>query len=159
MEGEFKSRPSASIVLVTHCPPINLRLSPPLCQLPHWHQNIFIELYYVFPPLWITALRRWRGLHNSMKLWAMPMQGHPRQTGHIGKFWQNVVQWRREWQATPVFLWWESHEQYEKAKRYETWEDETPRLGVQHGKGKSRGQLLLIAPERMKHLGQSGNDP
>jgi len=34
-----------------------------------------------------------------------------------------------------------------------------PRLeGVQHVKGKSGGQLL-IAPERMKHLGQRGNDP
>ena len=33
-----------------------------------------------------------------------------------------------------------------------------PRLeGVQHVKGKSRGQLL-IAPERIKLLGQSGND-
>ena len=30
--------------------------------------------------------------------------------------------------------------------------------GVQHAKEKSGGQLL-IAPERMKHLGQSGNDP
>ena len=27
-----------------------------------------------------------------------------------------VVHWRREWQATSVFLPWEPHEQYEKAK-------------------------------------------
>ena len=32
-------------------------------------------------------------------------------------FWQNVVHWRREWQTTSVFLPWEPHEQYEKAKR------------------------------------------
>ena len=47
------------------------------------------------------------------------MQGHPRQTGHSGEFWQNVVH-RKEWQLTPVFLPQKSHEQYEKAKRYDT---------------------------------------
>ena len=26
----------------------------------------------IIPPSWITALPWWRGLHNSMKLWAMP---------------------------------------------------------------------------------------
>ena len=31
--------------------------------------------------------------------------------------WQNVVHWRREWQTTSVFLPWEPHEQYEKAKK------------------------------------------
>ena len=31
-------------------------------------------------------------------------------------FWQNVVHWKREWQTTSVFLPWEPHEQYEKAK-------------------------------------------
>ena len=31
-----------------------------------------------------------------------------------------VVHWRREWQTTSVFLSWESHEQYEMAKRYDT---------------------------------------
>ena len=30
--------------------------------------------------------------------------------------WLNVVHWRREWQTTSVFLPWEPHEQYEKAK-------------------------------------------
>ena len=37
--------------------------------------------------------------------------------------WQNMVQWvqwRREWQTTQVFLPWEPHEQYEKAKNYDT---------------------------------------
>ena len=34
--------------------------------------------------------------------------------------WQNVVHWRREWQTTSIFLFWEPHEQYEKAKRYNT---------------------------------------
>ena len=30
--------------------------------------------------------------------------------------WQNVAHWRREWPTTSVFLPWEPHEQYEKAK-------------------------------------------
>ena len=41
-------------------------------------------------------------------------------------FIQNVVQWRREWQTTSVFLPREPYEQYEKAKRYDT-EVWTPR--------------------------------
>ena len=38
---------------------------------------------------------------------------------HGGEFWQNSVHWRREWQTTSVFLYWEPHEEYEKAKRYD----------------------------------------
>ena len=53
-------------------------------------------------------------LSNSMKLWAMLCKAT--QDGHGGDFWQNVVHWRREQQATSVFLPWEHHEQYEKAK-------------------------------------------
>ena len=44
-----------------------------------------------------------------------------------GEIWQNVVNWRREWQTTSVFLPWEHHEQYEKAKWYNT-ERETPQV-------------------------------
>ena len=44
------------------------------------------------------------------------MWGQPKWVGHGGEVWQNVVQWRREWQTTSVFLLWELHEQYEKAK-------------------------------------------
>ena len=47
-------------------------------------------------------------------------KGHPERMGQDREFWQNVVHWRREWQATSVFLPWEPHEQYEKAKRYDT---------------------------------------
>ena len=36
--------------------------------------------------------------------------------------------WRREWQTTSVFLPWEPHEQYTKAKRYDT-ERWTPQIG------------------------------
>ena len=31
-----------------------------------------------------------------------------------------MIRWRREWQTNSVFLPWEPHEQYEKAKRYNT---------------------------------------
>ena len=55
-------------------------------------------------------------LSNSMKL-SHAMWGHPRRTSHGGEVWENVVHWRREWQTTSVFLPWEPHEQYEKAKR------------------------------------------
>ena len=51
-------------------------------------------------------------LSNSVKL----SHAHPRWAGHGGEVWQNVVHWRREWQTTSVFLPWEPHEQYEKAK-------------------------------------------
>ena len=55
--------------------------------------------------------------------------------GHGGEFWQNVVCWRREWQTTSVFLPWDPHEQYEKAKRYDT-KDELPRsIGAQYATG------------------------
>ena len=36
--------------------------------------------------------------------------------GYLLQYWLNVVHWRREWQTTSVFLPWEPHEQYEKAK-------------------------------------------
>ena len=61
--------------------------------------------------------------------------GHPRRTGHGGEFWQNVVHCRREWQTTSVFLPWEPHEQYEKAKRYDN-EIELPRsVAAQYATG------------------------
>ena len=64
-------------------------------------------------------------LHSSPLWW----QGHPRRMGHCGEFWQNVVHWRREWQTTSVFLPWDPHEQYEKAKRCDTerWTPRPPR--------------------------------
>ena len=39
------------------------------------------------------------------------MQGHPGQTRHTEEFWQNVVNWRRTWQPTPVFSLGEPHGQ------------------------------------------------
>ena len=62
-----------------------------------------------------------------MKLWAMPCRD-TQDRGHGGEFWQNMVHCGREWQTTSVFLPWESHEQHEKAKRYDT-ERWTPQVG------------------------------
>ena len=72
----------------------------------HWNHN---HRKLVSLITWTTA---WS---NTMKL-SHAMWGHPRQAGHGGEVWQNVVHWRREWQTTSVFLPWESHERYEKAK-------------------------------------------
>ena len=65
--------------------------------------------------------------------------GHPRQTGHGGEVWQNVVHWRREWQTTSVFLPWEPYKQYEKAKNM-ILKDELPRpVGAQYATGDQWG--------------------
>ena len=59
---------------------------------------------------------------------------HPRWPSRGGEVWQNVVHWRREWQTTSVFLPWEPHEQYKKAKR--TLKDELIRsAGAQNATG------------------------
>ena len=63
----------------------------------------------------VNLITRTTALSNSMKL-SHALWGHPRQAGHGGEVWQNVVHWRREWQTTSIFLPWEPHEQYEKAK-------------------------------------------
>ena len=58
--------------------------------------------------------------------------GYPRWTGHGGEFWQKMVHWRREWQTTSVFLFWEPHEQYERQKDRPL-KDELPRsVGAQY---------------------------
>ena len=93
-------------------------------------------------------------LSYSMKL-SHAMWGHPRLEGHGGEVWLNVFHWRREWWTTSVFLPWEPHEQYDKAK----WEDTergTPQVG--------RCPILLleisgeITSERMKRWSQSKNN-
>ena len=56
-----------------------------------------------------------RSCRDSVKL-SHPMWGHPRWRGHSREVWQNMVHWRKEWQTTSVFLPWEPHERYKKAK-------------------------------------------
>ena len=55
-------------------------------------------------------------------------------------------------QTTPVLLAQEPHEQYEKAKRYDT------RTGVLQLSNMLLGRSREITPKRMKRLGQSRND-
>ena len=62
-------------------------------------------------------------------------QGHPGWTAQSGKFWQNMVRWRREWQTPPVFLPQEPHGQHKKAKRYDTEEEPHRSEGVQCATG------------------------
>ena len=63
---------------------------------------------------------------------------------------ENVVHWRREQQTTSVFLPCESHEQNEKAKRYDTY----PRLvGAQYATGDQWRNNF----KRMKGWSQSKN--
>jgi len=87
------------------------------------------------------------------------MQGHPGKVGHSGEFWQNMVHRRTEWQTTPVFLPWESHEQYEKTKTYDTakWAP-CPGQKVSNILLEKSEEQLQIATERMKHLGQNSNN-
>ena len=61
--------------------------------------------------------------------------GHPGRAGHGGEVWQHVVHWRREQQTISVFLPWEPHEQYEKAKD-RILKEELPRsVGAQYATG------------------------
>ena len=88
-------------------------------------REICEEPHSVAGALTNTSLRPWSllkdftrttVLSNSVKL-SHAVWGYPGWTGHGGEVWQNVVHWRREWQTSSVFLSWEPHDQYEKAKR------------------------------------------
>ena len=97
-----------------------------------------------------------RGLALLNEATSYAVQGHPRQTGQSEEFWQNVVPWRKGWQITPVFLPQKPHEQYKKRQNIWHQKRSSPRSeGVPLGKSREQ---LLIAPERMKVLGQSRND-
>ena len=84
------------------------------------------------------------------------IQGHPRWRHQSREFWQNVVHWRREWQTTSVFLPWETHEQYEKANRYDTGRWVSPPGGQVFNTLLAKSGEK--APERMTRLSQSRND-
>ena len=108
-------------------------------------------------PSWISALSCWRGLCNDEAM-SHAVYGHPRQRGHSGEFWQNVIHWRRKWQTTSVYLPWEPHELYKRTKKLLYLKMSPPDLKMPNMLlGKNRGELL-IATESMKRLGQSGND-
>ena len=70
---------------------------------------------------------------------------------------KNVVHWRREWQTTSVFLPWEPHEQYGKAKRYDTPRSVGTQYFIEYYLFSSE-KTEEIAPERMKIQSQSKNN-
>ena len=98
-------------------------------------------------PSWITALSWRKGLQNSMKLWGMLWKAT--QDGQVIVVSSDKMGSTGRGNGKP--LQYTSHENsmYKKANRYDNkrWAP----------LGKSGGQLL-IAPERMKQLGQSRND-
>ena len=79
-----------------------------------WKYQFLGALPSLWSPSWITALWWQRGLHNSMKLCPA---GRATQDGWVivESFEKNMIHWRREWQTTPVYLSWESHELNKKA--------------------------------------------
>ena len=63
---------------------------------------------------------QWNSWANETQRNYEPSCAGPPKTGHSGEFWKEVIHWRRKWQTTSVFLLGKTHEQYEKAKRYDT---------------------------------------
>ena len=78
------------------------------------------------------------------------IQGHPRWTSHTDEFYGPLED---EMEPTPVFLPRESHEQHEKAKDMKAEVQPSRSEGVQYATVEE--QKAIIAPERMKRLGQS----
>ena len=89
-----------------------------------------------------------QALSNSMKLWAMPCKATERMDDGE-ELWQNMVHWRREWQTTSVFLPWEVHEEYEKAKRYDT-ERWTPQVNGDQWRNSS-GKNEEVEPKQKQY--------
>ena len=68
----------------------------------------------------LTKMITWTTtLSKSIEIWTVPNRANPRQMGHGGEFWQNVVYWRREWQPTSVFMLWNSMNSMKGQKRYD----------------------------------------
>ena len=65
---------------------------------------------------WFFSLNKDQQWDNQSAQHALQLHGAAE--GHVllVRAWQNMVCWRREQQTTSVFLPWEPHEQYEKAK-------------------------------------------
>ena len=108
-------------------------------------------------PSWITAWSWWRGLHNSMKLWAMLCRAT--QDRRVVMKSSDKMWYTGEGNGKPLkYIWGENPRNCIKKHKGMTLKDEPSRLiGVLYATRKSKGQWL-IAPERMKWLDQSGND-
>ena len=115
--------------------------------------------FYILPGmlLKITALSWWRGLRNSMKLWVHTLQVVTQDR------WVIMKSSHKTWftgggNGKPLkYSCWENFmNSMKRQKGYDTGSPPGQKVSSVL-MGKSRGQLL-IAPERMKHLGQSRNN-
>ena len=106
-------------------------------------------------PSWITALSWWRGLPNSMKLWAMPCRAT--QDGRVIVESSDKTWFTGEGNGKSLqYSCFENPMDSMKRQKEVTPEDEPPRLdSVQYATGEEQ---RAIAPARMKWLGQSRND-
>ena len=132
----------------------------------HYIQHTHIQMpsplinegqYSASPPSQITALSWQRGLHNSMKLWAMTCRTTQDEQVTVegsDKTWST-----KEGKSKPLqYSCLENPMNSMKRQRYDTGRWRPPGCKVSNMlPEKSRGQLL-IAPERMKQLDQRGND-
>ena len=92
------------------------------------------------PPSRISALWWWRGLCNSMRLWAMLYRA-TQDPDHSKDFWQNVIHWRKGWQNTP-YTCCKNLMNCIKCQKDMTPKDESPRSeGIQYVPGKERRRI------------------
>ena len=87
----------------------------PLCPWDFLGKNTGVGCHFLLQRVFPTQGSNLGLPHCRQTLYCLSHQG-----SHCREFWQNVVYWRRDWQTTSVFLPWEPHEEYEKAKRYDT---------------------------------------
>ena len=80
----------------------------------------------------------WSELHNSVKLWAIICRTTQDRWIIVKSSDKTVARWRKKWQPTPIFLTGEPHEQYEKAKRYDTRRESPRSEGVQYATGEKQ---------------------
>ena len=93
-------------------------------------------------------------MSNSMKL-SLAVWGHPRQTGHGGEVWQNVVHWRRGMENRFVILALITPQTVCKGKMIGHWKMDSPGPKVPNMLLEISGE---ITPERMKGWSQSKNN-
>ena len=123
--------------------------------------EVFIEVSYIWWLLWCCPLHGSQpccGEGTCVTQWAYEpcCAGPPKTDGSLWRVLTKCGPPRRKWQITPVFL---LREPTNHMKRHKdmTLEDDPPGWKVSNKLlGKSKGQLLL-APEKRKLQGQSGN--
>ena len=93
-------------------------------------QNILLKIFYIFEvdkKCFLTSITFMVWLLAELFSFFFKKKNNVQNSNNL-LLAANVVHWRREWQTTSLFLPWEPHEQYEKAKRYDT-ERWTPQVG------------------------------